>query len=78
MNATSLATGSVDVEGIDDFGPHEHINDDGICEVCGAWLPEARCRVETCGWSSPRGPDTLAAAVEHRVDTGHPVRVYVG
>jgi hypothetical protein len=68
----------VDVEGIEEFGPHEHQYRLGICAICGAWIPWARCLDPTCGWSAPRDPETLRAAVSHRVTSAHPVRVHVG
>jgi hypothetical protein len=68
----------VDVEGTEDFGPHEHVERTGICVLCGAWLPSARCLAADCEWRAPRGPETLRAAVAHRVSCGHTVRVLVG
>lgn len=50
----------------------------GICAVCGAWLPSAVCRDATCGWSAEAGESTLRDAVDHRLETGHQVRVVVG
>ena len=56
----------------------DHVEQLGVCVVCGEWLPTASCREKTCTWVSGRGEDTLVTSVRHHVDTSHPVRVYTG
>jgi hypothetical protein len=68
----------VDVEGTEECGPHDHVSQDGLCEICGAWVPSARCLSIGCEWSALPDPATLQSAVAHRVKRGHPVRVQVG
>ena len=68
----------VDVEGTEEFGPHEHISQFGQCAICGAWVPSARCLSIGCEWSAQPDPGTLKSAVAHRVHCGHTVRVQVG
>jgi hypothetical protein len=68
----------VDVEGTEEFGPHDHVSEFGQCAICGAWVPSARCLSIGCGWSAQPDPSTLQSAVTHRVRRGHTVRVQVG
>jgi hypothetical protein len=68
----------VDVEGTDEFGRHDHVSQFGVCAICGAWVPSARCLSIGCGWSARPDPATLRSAVAHRVNRGHTVRVQVG
>jgi hypothetical protein len=68
----------VDVEGTEEFGPHDHVSQFGQCAICGAWVPSARCLSIGCGWSAQPDPVTLQSAVAHRVRCGHTVRVQVG
>lgn len=77
-NMGTIDLEDVDVEGTEEFGPHDHVDDHGICAVCGAWVPRARCLGAGCGWSAPPDPGTLRSAVAHRVGRGHIVRVQIG
>jgi hypothetical protein len=67
-----------DIQGLLSLCGEGHRPDHGICVTCGAWLPEAECRLAGCGWTAEAGESSLRAAVSHRIDHGHPVRVRVG
>ncbi len=67
-----------DVEGIEELGRHDHVSHFGVCAICGAWVPSARCLSIGCGWSALPDPATLQSAVAHRGKRGHTVRVHVG
>jgi hypothetical protein len=75
---TTERPSDVDVEGTEEFGPHDHVSQFGQCAICGAWVPSARCLSVGCGWSAQPDPATLRSAVAHRVHRGHAVRVQVG
>ncbi|MBE1494101.1 hypothetical protein H4696_001201 [Amycolatopsis lexingtonensis] len=54
-----------------------HRTGTGICPACGEWLPTAWCRAAGCGWREAIGEPTIAAAVRHHAETGHPIRVLI-
>jgi hypothetical protein len=78
VRGTGDRPSDVDVEGTEEFGPHDHVDQFGICAICGAWIPSARCLAIGCGWTALPDPATLQSAVAHRVSRGHTVRVQVG
>jgi hypothetical protein len=67
-----------DIQGLPTVCAHGHVDLQGICRACGAWLPVAVCRTRGCDWRSAPGEASLLSAVRHQADRGHQLRILVG